>query len=104
MQPRTHALGLAAVLALAFSALGFSQSKVPDRLTSPIVASQRTITNPVLQQATRQNDAGRVSGSRVFHRMVLILQRSSAQEAALQQLLAEQQDPKSPLYHQWLTP
>lgn len=104
MQLHTRALALAAVLALAFSALGFSQSEVPDRLTSPIVASQRTVTNPVHPLATRQNDLGRIGGNQVFHRMVLILQRSSAQESALQQLLAEQQDPTSPLYHQWLTP
>jgi len=88
MQPGPRALGLAALVALALSAVGFSQSSVPDRLTSPIVAAQRTVTNPVIQQATRQNDVGRVSGSQVFHRMVLILQRSPAQEAALQQLLA----------------
>ena len=104
MQLHTRPWAIAAVLALASSVLGFSQSKVPDRLTSAIVVSQRTITNPVYPLATRQNDIGRMSGSHVFHRMVLVLQRSPAQESALRQLLAEQQDPQSPHYHQWLTP
>ena len=36
--------------------------------------------------------------------ITLVFKRSSAQEADLQQLLASQQNPSSPLYHQWLTP
>jgi hypothetical protein len=54
--------------------------------------------------ATKQNDLGRVNPNQVFHRMVLLTQRSAAQEADLEQLLQEQQDPSSPQYHQWLTP
>jgi subtilase family serine protease len=37
-------------------------------------------------------------------RMLLVLKRSKEQEAALQTLLAAQQDPHSPNYHKWLTP
>ena len=37
-------------------------------------------------------------------RMLLVLKRSPEQEAALQSLLAAQQDPHSPNYHKWLTP
>jgi hypothetical protein len=36
--------------------------------------------------------------------MLLVLQRSPSQEAALEQLLDQQQDHSSPNYHQWLTP
>ncbi len=36
--------------------------------------------------------------------MTMTLQPSAAQQAALQQLLADQQNPKSSSYHQWLTP
>ena len=103
MYPRAGIL-VAAIPALTFSALGFSQAQPADRLLSPIVASQRAVTNTVSPLATRQNDRGRVAGSQVFHRMVLLLQRSPQQEAALQQLLAAQRDPKSPQYHKWLTP
>ena len=37
-------------------------------------------------------------------RMLLVLKRSPAQEAALQKLLDDQQDKSSPSYHRWLTP
>jgi hypothetical protein len=37
-------------------------------------------------------------------RMQLVLTRSPAQETALETLLAQQQDPASSQYHQWLTP
>ena len=36
--------------------------------------------------------------------LTVVLRRDPAAEAALTQLLANQQDPSSPLYHQWLTP
>jgi hypothetical protein len=39
-----------------------------------------------------------------MQRMLLVLTRSSGQEAALQKVLREQQDPASVSYHQWLTP
>ena len=34
----------------------------------------------------------------------IVLRRDPAVEAALDQLLADQQNPASPLYHQWITP
>lgn len=86
------------------STIGYAQTASVDRLISPIVSSQRVVTNPVHPLATKQNDLGRVSGGQIFHRMVLLLERSAAQETALQQLLRDQQDPHSPQYHQWLTP
>ena len=104
MQHRFHLLAFVAAIVLFCSALGFSQTEPADRLTSPIVAAQRTITNRVHPWATKQNDLGRVAGEQVFHRVVLLLKRSDAQEADLQELLQEQQDPNSPQYHQWLTP
>ena len=39
-----------------------------------------------------------------MERMVLVLRPDSAQEKALEELIRAQQDPASPLYHQWLTP
>jgi MYXO-CTERM domain-containing protein len=104
MRIRAFALAFVSALLLSFSALGSSQAKPADRLLSPIVSSQRTITNPVHPLATRQNDLGRVNANQVFHRLVLLLQRSPDQEASLRQLLKDQQDKTSPQYHQWLTP
>jgi hypothetical protein len=39
-----------------------------------------------------------------MNRAFLALKSSPEQEAALEQLLADQQDPSSPRYHQWLSP
>lgn len=104
MNIRTFVLACVPAALLALSTVGYAQTASADRLVSPIVSSQRAVTNPVHPLATRQNDLGRVSGAQVFHRMILLLQRSATQEAALQQLLRDQQDPHSPQYHQWLTP
>jgi len=49
-------------------------------------------------------DEGRVSPDLPMERMLLMLRSSPEQEAVLEQLLAEQQDPSSPNYHHWLTP
>jgi hypothetical protein len=53
--------------------------------------------------ATEANATGRVEGGRVFHRMLLLLSPSLSQEASLEQLLDDQQNPKSSSYHHWLS-
>ncbi|MGD0444413.1 MAG: protease pro-enzyme activation domain-containing protein [Edaphobacter sp.] len=47
---------------------------------------------------------GTVSPEMLVPGITLVFKRSAAQEDALQQLLAAQQNTASPLYHQWLTP
>jgi hypothetical protein len=49
-------------------------------------------------------DQGAVSDAQPLHRMLLLLQRSADQEAALQKLLDDQQNKSSLHYHAWLTP
>ncbi len=49
-------------------------------------------------------DLGTAPASLPMQRMLLVLSRSSDQEAALRKLLDDQQDKASPNYHQWLTP
>jgi subtilase family serine protease len=58
-------------------------------------------THPLLQFAT---DEGAVSAETKLDHMVLVLSTSAGQQAALDSLVSAQQDPSSPLYHQWLTP
>lgn len=89
---------------LAAPAWSQSGSEPADQIVRPIDASQRVQTNGVHPLAVPQDDQGRVDPARVFHRMVLLLQGSDAEEQALQQMLAAQQDPSSAEYHQWLTP
>jgi subtilase family serine protease len=54
--------------------------------------------------ATVANDRGRVAGGLAMDSMLLELKSSPEQETSLEQLLAEQQDPSSPRYREWLTP
>ncbi len=49
-------------------------------------------------------DQGAVPDSLPLEGITLVLNRSAAQQAALDALLAAQSDPNSPQYHQWLTP
>lgn len=68
--------------------------------SSPMVALQGN-THPLAQP---RFDRGVVPDSTPTGRMILMLKRSDAQQAALDHALAAQQDPKSPSYHKWLTP
>jgi len=54
--------------------------------------------------ATPDHDTGATPPGYPMERMILTLQASSAQQQALEQLLAAQRDPELPQYHQWLTP
>lgn len=97
-------LAMVAAFALLCGRSAWGQGEPADRIAGPINASQRVVTNGVHPLADPQNDRGRVNAAQVFHRMVLMLGGSDAQEQALRQLIAEQQDPGSPEYHHWLTP
>ena len=83
----------------------FSQVKVSNRITQGIddrdTAQLRGTVHPLLQHAT---DQGRMDGGIQLESVSLTFKRTAAQEAAVEKLLAEQQDPKSANYHKWLTP
>ncbi len=55
-------------------------------------------------KARAGNDQGPVEGSFEIPAITLLLKSSGSQQADLQQLLLQQQDPSSPNYHRWLTP
>jgi subtilase family serine protease len=57
----------------------------------------------VRKDLTPQIDLGQTEDSRPM-RLSLVLKRSPEQQADLDALLAAQQQPGSPMYHQWLTP
>ena len=54
--------------------------------------------------ARREFDRGEAPSDLPLSRMVMILKRSSEQQATLDRLIEDQQDVHSPAYHQWLTP
>ena len=49
-------------------------------------------------------DQGSVEDATPMNRMLLVLQRSPEQQAALQKLMQEQLSKDSPKFHKWLTP
>jgi subtilase family serine protease len=87
-----------------FSLLGFAQKPAP-RLKGTITETSRaTLTGSRSPRALRAQDMGAVPPAMTIPGMTLVFKRTVAQENALQELLAAQQNPASPLYHQWLTP
>src|SRR5262249_54345494 len=54
--------------------------------------------------ASAQFDRGEVAGSFRLERVTMIFKSTPEQEAELEALLAQQQDPRSPNYHHWLSP
>jgi hypothetical protein len=103
-----------AFVALSLSAAVFAQesSAAPSTvalpqplITQPVNEAQLTVlkgnTHPL---ARPQFDLGTAPATLPMQRMLLVLKRSPAQEAALRKLLDDQQDKHSPSYHKWLTP
>jgi subtilase family serine protease len=96
------------VLASAFlcSVAALAQQVSP---SSRIVASidenrLATLEGGVSPLANAQNDRGPVNASLPMAGMVLVLNRSSEQQAAFDAYVAGEYDPGSPNFHQWLTP
>src|SRR5439155_2297870 len=65
---------------------------------------RRAFRGSLSPQAQPQYDRGPVELDTRLDQMSMMLRRTAEQQTSLDQLLAEQQDPKSPRYHQWLTP
>ncbi len=76
-----------------------------DRITAAIDARyQIPVRGTVPRQAQAKYDRGAVEPGFRLSNITLMLKPSAAQQAALEQLLAAQQDASSPDYHNWLTP
>jgi subtilase family serine protease len=82
-----------------------AQSPVPDRITQEVnpgsIVALRGSVNPLAKPAF---DVGRADPSTSLTGMTIYFQLSATQQAALNNLLQQQQTPGSPLYHKWLTP
>ncbi|MFZ0662797.1 MAG: protease pro-enzyme activation domain-containing protein [Acidobacteriaceae bacterium] len=98
------AVSLVAPIALQAQAQA-SPSLVVNRLTQPIDNNVSvTLKGTVHPLANAMNDRGAVPASMPLNRIQIVLKRSAAQEAALQQLIHDQNTPGSASYHKWLTP
>ncbi len=106
---RNSLLCLASILLL-FSARTTAQTAPQTKLATPRITQAIDEANLVPMHAKvhplarAEFDRGVVADSLPMNHMVLMLQRSPEQEAALRSLLDEQQTKSSPNYHAWLTP
>lgn len=81
----------------------FAQRPEP-RLKGNITETSRSVlANSRTPRVRTAQDEGEVASDTVVPGITLVFRRSAAQEAALKELLAAQQNPASPLYHQWLS-
>jgi len=102
-QRRLWVFGWIAACTMAASSLG-AQTVVP-RISSEITSSeQATLKGSLHPMAQAQFEAGRVPSDTKLSGITIVFSRSAAQQADLDALIAAQQNPASPLYHQWLTP
>jgi hypothetical protein len=77
----------------------------PDRITGPIDSSQMVpLAKSLHPKAQPQYDQGAVNPSLKLTYITMLLAPSPSQQAALEQLLAQQQERGSPNYHRWLSP
>jgi hypothetical protein len=80
-------------------------AKAAARVTQPVDAKNLvTLQGNTHPLARPEYEQGAAPDSLPMERMLLVLQRSAEQEAALRKLLDEQQIKSSPNYHMWLTP
>src|SRR6266404_3607128 len=79
--------------------------RVPARVTQTVDDTNRVaLRGNVHPHARAEFDRGAVADAQPVTRIMLLFQRSAEQEAALRQLMEEQQSKNSPNYHAWLTP
>lgn len=105
------ALSFPALPSLVLSILALLAALTPPRAlnaqSSAAVHSADALTElkgNVLPWATPGNDLGPAAPDLALKHLRLLLKTSPAQQSALDQLLAAQQDPSSPQFHKWLTP
>jgi subtilase family serine protease len=98
-------LFVSAMLALAVFASAGLHGQTIDTITANANPAQLVaLPNHHPQWANKANSPVSLTADQVFDHLTLVLSRPPQQEQALQQFLADQQDPASPEYHHWLTP
>ena len=93
------------VCLLSFLPANFAFGQTPALVVAPVNNAERvTLSGNVHPLARAEFDRGAADSSLPMNRILLLLKRSDAQEAALQTYMEQQQDKSSPNYHAWLTP
>src|SRR5579863_4120838 len=77
----------------------------PDRVLGEVDAGRLVkVIGNVKPQATKAADQGAVDPDTKLNYIHLMLKPTAAQQTELDQLLAQQQNPRSPSFRHWLTP
>jgi uncharacterized protein (TIGR03437 family) len=88
-----------------FFLLPYALLAQPERITTPIDVHRTVVLKGnVHPMAQPRFDQGAVEPAFRLSYITLVLKKTDAQQAALEQLLQQQQDPASPSFHDWLTP
>ena len=99
------ALSVLLLSVLGGAAANFAQTAPQARVLGSVRDDKlATLGGNIHPMARAANDRGALPATQPVTHMTLLLKRSVSQEIALQQLLSEQQDPKSANYHAWLSP
>lgn len=104
MQSRSPFSRLFLVFGLVFVLSSTGQAVVPNRIASVAAESRASLPHTVSPRVRNATDLGSTPEDRVLDSLTLRFNMTAAQQAALTQLLNDQQNPNSPRYHQWLTP
>lgn len=96
-------LALAAILTLTLAAA--AQNQVRDRIVQAVDdQNMKVVRGNIHGLARAEFDRGRMDPATRIEGVTLAFRPSAAQQKDLDKLLVDLQDPKSPVYHQWLTP
>ncbi len=84
----------------------FAQPKAPAARIISIIDEGQSVTlkGNTPAAANAQNDRGPVSPGLPMTDLVLVLSRSSQQQASLDEFVSSQYDPTSPSFHHWISP
>lgn len=75
-----------------------------DLITGPVDSAMRSVLHSNRPQwAVAKNDRGAVASDLALNHLTLVLKRSPERQRAFEQFLTEQQNPRSPQFHRWLT-
>lgn len=79
-------------------------AQIRNRILQNIGDTEPVVVSAPHPLARAEFDQGRVEGSLLIDHAAVVFKLAPAQQAALDKLLAEQQDPHSPNFRKWLTP
>jgi subtilase family serine protease len=98
--------GLAAACTMMAASLGAQKvnPRIPSEIGNIGNADHSNIAGSLNPHAQPQFDTGRLPSGTRINGITIVFNRTAQQEADLKALIAAQQDPASPLYHQWLSP